>query len=218
MDRINKPVGFCLLGPSLGELDSAIEHFRDIDMFWISLSYFWVAEKILKRIGKQLDEIYEIPYDDLVTPMLPDLIASGRKIIQGGEMVEEDGSVFEENGPGGEEGYPSFYFILKLLKSRGANQVFLFGANGFAASLGQTYYNQKDISYIPSYASGGVNQDADRFNKLVEKHKPYKDMDIYNCCLESKYTPFPIINVYEAIELLTAPLSIYDSVPKEANA
>ena len=51
----NKTVGIIAFGKSISELESNIEKFRDKDIVWCTLNYFWILEPILEKINKRFD-------------------------------------------------------------------------------------------------------------------------------------------------------------------
>ena len=52
---VNKPVYFCLHGPSLHDLDDNIDKFADKDVYWMTLSILPPINEMLQKIDKQVD-------------------------------------------------------------------------------------------------------------------------------------------------------------------
>lgn len=200
MNQIIKPVGILLHGPSLKYFDEAIQHFRDLDVFWVSLNNFWIAGDIIKKIGKELDAVFSFTNEpgDLIQikPKCEQFEKEGGQVIRPADFFRINIHAFDGN-----QGYPSFYYILFWFLWHGAKNAFVFGGNGEANSKEEFYYTQEKVMNMHNEPVLDLAADTKIFNRLVTKDT-YPGMSIYNCCPESKYISFPKITCEEAITII----------------
>ena len=136
IQEIKKPAILILYGPSLANLDSAINHFSNLDVYWVTLNELWIAEEILNKINKMIDEFLWLMADTVYWDNCIELENGLRFQKEGGlftgpnEMRELVPDIFKYN-----DGHPGFFFILKWLHARKTKQVFIFGLDTISAPL-----------------------------------------------------------------------------------
>lgn len=104
--KITKPVGYIVYGHSLEEFDNRIEEFKDLDIYWVSLNNWQIAESILAKIGKELDLVFVFEGNGQPCPYAKTL------------------------GPSEERGNTLFESLMQMMEN-GVKDVYLFGADGF---------------------------------------------------------------------------------------
>lgn len=203
--KITKPVCLLLHGPSLEQLDIRIMQYRDLDVMWVSLNAFYICHSILDKIGKRLDAVVLL-YSEVDGRKI-----YGQKVLAEAEKYQDRGGVIYENRDfydvdpnifDGNDGCPSFYFILLFLKALGAKDVFLYGADGWAKEGEKTYFNQDQVPMAEANPFGGAypwREDLERVSQALYRRDPRGGMNIYNTVLTSAYPFFQKIGPDEAI-------------------
>jgi len=201
--QINKPVGLILHGHGLKDLDDKIEMFRDIDIFWVSLNSFWIAEDVIRKIDKVLDAVVNLtdeePNEIKLYPEAERYKSNGGWFLDIEAFKAVDPEIFAGNN-----GYPSFYFIILFFMKLGAKQFYLFGANGYARSKEDVYYNQQSIPIEAVHADHPKEYERDMENLrfLFKDKNPYKGAEVFNCTPDTHYEFFPKITLEEAVTRL----------------
>ena len=204
--KITKPVCLLLHGPSLEQLDIWIEQYRDLDVMWVSLNAFYICNSILDKIGKRLDAVVLL-YSEVDGRKI-----YGSKVLSEAVKYQEQGGVvyetrdFYDADPNifdGNDGCPSFYFILLFLKALGAKDVFLYGADGWAKEGEKRYFNQDQVPMQEANPFGWPynwqKEDMERVSRALYRNDPRPQMNIYNTVLTSAYPFFQKIGPDEAI-------------------
>ena len=182
-----KPILILLHGTSLKEFEERIEDFRDFDVIWASMNFYWQTEAILQKIGKSLDMVICLD-EDILVRFSKEMDDFKRR----GEFISRERFTHYE-------GNTIFCFLMYLIRN-GFKEIFLFGADGYSDEK-DFYYKQEQRQ---EGISSGRNQELKENTEYLNDNFPKDigDVKIYNVSPNSHYEPFKKISYDECISLL----------------
>ena len=154
-----RPVIVLGSGPSAGALKDNIYLFRNKDVLWMGLNYFWWFDEILASIGKKIEIAYYAPYPTGdCAERINTYIETGSVLITSTQTkiqlkTEKNNVISSDWG----YGFNSIFAILITLGMMGVKDIYLIGFDGGISDGQNIYFNNKrpyeqDGMNIKSYA------------------------------------------------------------------
>ena len=171
---INKPVYFCLHGPSLHNLDDNIEKFADKDVYWMTISTLRPISDMLQKIDKQVDifltsivRVIQAIQRDIINFLQRDntlLLSSTRGALEINQFLPKDRDMsllWDFNWTSGPHpnpqsrllandfgfGFNTMTGALTSLMMLGFKNIYLFGADGYLKDPNIRYFSPVEQFY-----------------------------------------------------------------------